>query len=129
MSPELKVTIGSAADKITIGPRKGDYIDFVLERQSLRASTTVYLYDDNLSLLKFFEELSKNWQGWEGTKNWKSLEGDLSIQCSTDKLGHVAFNLEISNNNIEPSWTLRTTVMAEAGNLNDLLTQVRTVLA
>ncbi|MFZ9595110.1 MAG: DUF6228 family protein [Bdellovibrionia bacterium] len=130
MNAEKQISIISeGAGLLKLGPRKGEYIDVGIERQSLLASTRVYLYDDNRSLLRLFEELAANWRGWEGSKDWSSLEGDVTISCTTDNLGHISFNVELTNNNTEPPWTIRTKLTVDAGILEKILKEARIVLA
>ncbi len=67
MNTEKQISIASeGAGLLKLGPRKGEYIDVGIERQSLLASTRVYLYDDNRGLLRLFEELAANFGGVDG---------------------------------------------------------------
>ncbi len=113
---------------LRLGPRHGEYLNVELEGPELRASTRIYLYEDNLSLLKLFEELSKNWKGWGGVKSWASLEGDFKVSCASDKLGHISFSLEIVNRTVDPEWAVRTTVRVDSGSLDDLFKQEKALL-
>ncbi|MEO5969573.1 MAG: DUF6228 family protein [Bdellovibrionia bacterium] len=131
MNPKNQMIIKSfsGSELFRIGPRQGDYLEMELEVRSLRASTRIYLYDDNGSFLRFFEDLSKSWKGWEGPKSWKSLEEDLKISCTVDKLGHVSFVLEMTNGIGDPQWTVKTTLKVDSGSLENIFDQARTLFA
>lgn len=51
-----------------------DNLTVTAELQGLRASKNVYDFDGWSTLLSLFEELALNWRGWEGNKNFDSLE-------------------------------------------------------
>src|SRR5690242_13058300 len=89
---------------LKLGPRHGDSLELTIERQSLRASAIIYLYNDYVSLLKFFEDLERHGDGsaWNGLKSWSSIEEDLKISCSIDSLGHVTLDIELTNNFMTP---------------------------
>jgi len=40
------------------------------------------------ALVAFFEDLANSWRGWDGLKEWASVEHDLSISAESDDLGH-----------------------------------------
>jgi hypothetical protein len=46
--------------------------------------------EDDSDLYGFFERLSDDWRGWEGVREWRSLEGEMSIDARHDGRGHVA---------------------------------------
>ena len=130
MSSQNKIIIQSESSGVLrLGPRYGEYLDLELEHHSLRASTKIYLYEDNVSLLSFFEGLSQRWQGWDDIKTWSSVEGDLKLSSSIDSLGHVSFGLDMANTVISPGWLIKTTLVVDAGSLALLAQQARNVLS
>jgi hypothetical protein len=34
-----------------------------------------------------FADAAKDWKGWVGAKTWKSIEGELRLELTTDRLG------------------------------------------
>jgi hypothetical protein len=38
---------------------------------------------------EFFRDLAAHWRGWDGKKTWGLLEGDLVVEFSHDRIGHV----------------------------------------
>lgn len=45
-------------------------------------------------LADFFQRQADDWRGWEGVRDWQSLEGDLSIQAS-HQYGHVQLRITL----------------------------------
>src|SRR5207302_10395965 len=50
------------------------------------------------SLVSFFDELVAEWHGWEGTKEWGSLEGDFTLAATHDGLGTVTLRAHLWHN-------------------------------
>jgi hypothetical protein len=40
-------------------------------------------------LVNYFDDLADHWQGWDGVKEYKSLEGKLALSARHDGYGHV----------------------------------------
>jgi len=70
-------------------------------------------------LAALFAFLSDNWKGWEGSKNWSSLEGELSIEAHSDRIGHVYLAVRLRDG-APARWTLEVDLVLEAGMLADL---------
>lgn len=70
-----------------------------IKSKHLSSYTDVYAFDPfDSKLVRFFENLAENWKGFEGKKEWSSLEGEFSLNCTSDRLGHFAFKVTIRNN-------------------------------
>src|SRR5215207_3128920 len=67
-----------------------------LRLDGLAASVTVvHHYASGFQdLADFFEQHAHNWRGWEGTREWKSLEGDLRIEARHE-YGHVQLRVTL----------------------------------
>ncbi len=90
----------------------------------LTSFTDVYAFDPfNFNLVRFFEDLAKNWKGFDGEKEWSSLEGEFSLVCTSDNLGHFA--LEATIRNIEDTRCARKTIYIEAGQLEKIILEAR----
>jgi hypothetical protein len=70
-----------------------------------------------------FARMSAHWRGWEGELSWSSPEGELTLHCTQDRTGHVAIRVELRSGSPSSDWSVRTTVMAEAGQLEELARQ------
>jgi len=67
-----------------------------------------------------FADMARQWSGWHGELVWESLEGELAIRCSYDRLGHIAIRVEFRSGHMPDDWQVMATVMAEAGQLEDI---------
>ncbi|MFJ4029345.1 DUF6228 family protein [Paenarthrobacter sp. NPDC089989] len=47
-----------------------------------------------LGLLSFFDELARNWRGWDGEISFASIEGDLRLTAKHEGHVRIAFELE-----------------------------------
>ncbi len=65
------------------------YLSVTLEGIDLRATRRVYAgYDEGFAkLARYFNALATDWRGWNGSRYYESIEGDLRIQATHD--GHV----------------------------------------
>jgi hypothetical protein len=52
-------------------------------------------------LADFFERQAQDWRGWEGIRQWESLEGDLKIEARHE-YGHV--QLRVTVRKMLPNW-------------------------
>jgi hypothetical protein len=71
-------------------------VNAVLTDEGLSASRPVYHgYPSGFrDLVQFFEEMERDWRGWDGDRTWKSLEGDLRI-AARHEYGHVQFSITL----------------------------------
>ena len=94
---------------------------------SLHASVSVYVHGP-AGLVHFFEDISASWQGWTGVKEWKSIDEELAISASHDRLGHV--DLAVTLRLLGPygwDWEAKVHVPLEAGaKLEETLIGLRT---
>ncbi len=67
-----------------------------------------------------FARMSERWSGWPGALTWSSLEGELSLSCTQDPLGHVAIRVELRSGPMADDWRAQATIMTEAGQLEAL---------
>lgn len=64
------------------------YFSVEIADPTIRAVSRLYAYGcEALALL--FDEMAHDWRGWSGTKEWASLERELSLSCTADRKGHV----------------------------------------
>ncbi len=81
----------------------------------------VSAFTDAHGLPNFFEVIAKNWKGWQGEKEWSSIDGEFTIIAKSDKLGHISLAIEMRQDfgETEP-WRLKATVVVDAGQLDDI---------
>ena len=88
------------------GPDPYDGSHFVVEVAAPGISVTqrVFMFGfDWPALATYFEDLSDSWRGWEGAREWASVEGDLRIHAESDPLGHCYLSFDVQGGP-DPSW-------------------------
>ena len=105
-------------------PTGQEYFRVTIKSRHLSSFTDVYAFDPfDSNLVKFFEDLARNWKGFDGEKEWSSLEGEFSLSCSTDNLGHFALEATIRNN--EDTRYARKTFLIESGQLEKIALETK----
>ena len=89
----------------------------------LSAVCRVYAGCEDSHPAPLFARMSAHWRGWEGAFEWQSPEGELSLRCGQDRAGHVYLRVGLRSGPGEADWALQTTVMAEAGLLEEIARQ------
>jgi len=56
------------------------------------------------------------WSGWEGKKSWYSMDGEVEIDATSDRTGHITLLVRIPANSAV-SWSAEARVVIEAGQL------------
>lgn len=56
------------------------------------------------------------WRGWEGKQSWRAIEGELEIDATADRTGHITLVVRIPGNPAAP-WSAEARVLIEAGQL------------
>jgi len=94
-------------------------IDVEINAAGLHARTAVYELDAS-SLAQFFKDMARDWRGWPDVREWKSLESDFSLSCTTDGLGHVSVRLQLYSDCSRTGWAAGVDLVLEAGQLDDI---------
>jgi Family of unknown function (DUF6228) len=89
----LPVEIGDGPDKLIFGNRRhlpdgSPYIvDVELRSSGLTADLSVYTSGDSefQDVVRFFADMPRDWRGWDGSRRYASLEGDLAIAAPTPR--------------------------------------------
>lgn len=76
-------------------------------------------YPDFEGLINYLAELERDWRGWHGTREWMSLEGDLSL-TATHTGGRLEFRVVLKR---APDWEVHVEMTIGAGE--DLSSAVR----
>ena len=105
-------------------PAGREYFRVTIRSVHLSAFTNVYIFDPfDTNLVRFFEDLADNWRGFNGEKEWSSLEGEFSLNCTSDNFGHFA--LEATIRNFEDTRYARKTIFIESGQLEKIALEAR----
>ena len=91
------------------GLRKTDgseYYRVTLRENQFEVSSLVYAFDPkDDGLAKFFTGLANDWKGWDGSREWSSLEGEFQLECEHDRVGHVVIRATLHSNPYGYGWT------------------------
>ena len=88
------------------------------------ARLRVYAYAPE-HLAAFFANMAEEWRGWVGEKVWESLEGEMVLRATADRLGHVLLHVHLTAPPSPPAWRFEGNVLIEAGMLEGLAVSVR----
>jgi hypothetical protein len=111
------VIIGTRSEGVTVldverlPHEEGEQVLVEISRGGLTAARWVFFFHDAPELARYFSSLSRHWRGWQGTREWKSLEGDLEIHA-THTGSHVDFVVSLRS---EPSWRSKISLTVAAG--------------
>jgi hypothetical protein len=97
-----------------------------LTDHNLSAAGRVYAGYSHAHPAPLFAEMARQWAGWQGELHWRSLEGELTLRCGRDRLGHISIRVELRFGPLHDDWRAAATVMVEAGQLERLARQAST---
>jgi len=110
------IRAGDGAE-LVLGPPDPDAFAAHLHAPGLDAEVAVFHYGGDF-LGRYFAELAANWRGWEGDREWRSLEGALEFHASISKAGAVLLQVVLRNSAF--SWRLTYDFGIENGELDVL---------
>lgn len=97
-----------------------EYFTVEVSDPTIRATARVYAYQA-IGLAELFDTMAREWRGWSGALEWHALEGDFSLECRADGIGHVQIEVLLSE---QPGnsgrWQVRVVAQTEAGQLDAL---------
>jgi hypothetical protein len=123
-----KVIIKSAntGAKLEFSEVRNEYFTVVFSSVSLSASHRVWVYTgDCEQLVCLFVEMAENWTGWEGAKTWDAIEGDFTLSCTSDRLGHITLEVELVGRDDPELWSAKFNIEVEAGQLEKIANEIK----
>jgi hypothetical protein len=92
----------------------------------LTTSMNVYNAPYGTSLNYYFDDLAQNWQGWDQSKNWRSLEGEFSLETFMSKTGHANMQVKMYiYGRSEDDSVVKINLDIEAGQLEKISNEVK----
>ncbi len=88
--------------------------------QNLVAAVPVYAGYAPAHPVPLFTEMAQKWSAWSGELVWQSLEGELTIRSSRDRVGHVFIRVELRSGQMPEDWRVSANVLAEIGQLESI---------
>lgn len=79
----------------------------------LEVTRDVYEYGDYERLAAMFEGMAEDWRGWDGEREYFSLEEDLEIVGTHD--GHVRLRLRLNQHSGPGVWTVGVNAVLDPG--------------
>nr|WP_272952597.1 DUF6228 family protein [Kribbella amoyensis] len=73
------------------------------------------------SLDAYFSDLAERFRGWEGVREWRSLEGQLRIVAKWSSRGHVTLRVHLRSTHHRDVWETSAEFDVEAGAEMDAL--------
>ncbi len=122
------VTIKSANDatRLTFGNAAAGSFTTTLESARFSGRVEVSTYISG-SPSRLFEEIAREWRGWDGEKDWAALDDELRLTASSDHTGHTTLVVVMHDHDSPENWRLEAKLVLEAGQLEDLARAVRKV--
>jgi hypothetical protein len=118
--------IKSAHDGTTLefSDVRGDYYRVSLTGPTFHGDCVVYGYEPASHLSGFFRDMATSWQGWQGKKEWSSLQDELELAATIDSTGHIRLSVCLRSGPTPLGWTLLAVLLLEAGSLEQIARQV-----
>jgi hypothetical protein len=120
---QFSVTSSEDQAALELNDFKRNFCTATLRSRGVSGTAAVGTYM-SAGLADLFQFCADNWKGWEGTKRWGSLEGELSIVAHSDRVGHVYLWVELREG-APAKWTLKAGLVVDAGILSSLATRAR----
>lgn len=108
---------------------KGALLSFsaTINSANLKCSINVdgYMSDSLPAYFAELDNLMTNFGGWEGSREWSSLEGEIAIVATADSLGHVTAIITLKSGHYDLDWNTEIGLLLEAGQLSGIVKDVR----
>lgn len=126
-SPDLVVISTAGEPRLTLSHLRYEADDIsryraTLETSGLHATADVYSLGDG-GLPGFFHKLAQEWRGWDGAEDWRSLESQLALSATSDRLGHLSLVVRVRPSAATEDWTAMATLQLDGGSSLERLTR------
>jgi uncharacterized protein DUF6228 len=105
---------------------EGEYFTVEFTSKAVAAKRRVWAYTDGNLLVKMFESMASAINGWQGQVEWSSIEGERTLTCLCDKLGHVHVDVDLKDDaNGGERWSVSSRIQSELGQLPRIASDAR----
>ena len=86
-------------------------------------------------IVAWLQRISDHWRGWEGSRDWRSLEGHVCALATHDGRGHIslAFTARDQSYKAPPAprsaWSMTVVVVLDVGQLDRLIAEAKGLVA
>ncbi len=131
--PELRIDSNRYGGVFAINrAERADYYPAAMKCGSVEAAAGFYETQIR-ALADLFREMAEAWHGWDGECSWRSLEGEVHLRATHDKLGTVALIVGLRNDVYDPAEGFLSTVegklFLDAGGLDRLARRAAKLVA
>ena len=77
-------------------------------------------YDGERTLGLLFRRMADDWRGWDGEREWASIEGLFDLTATHDGLGHVSLRVRLRSGLYDEDWNAGGVIWLDAGGLSKL---------
>jgi hypothetical protein len=110
--------------ELLLSAQDGNFITVTLGTydKSFNATKRIYLHPKGPELVRLFDDMAAAWRGWQGKKEFTSVGGDLRIEATADRMGHIQLRTTVSNDVPPPDdqWQVSVSIWLEAGSMDFL---------
>ncbi len=123
---EVVIRSSQTGAAITFSAWRDLYFNVRFSSPRISFGKTVYAYTDHAALVDLFERMATSWKGWQGTKEWASMESDMDLRCTHDGLGHIDLELSLINKDGQAEWWRSSAhLVVDAGQLDRIAFELR----
>ena len=126
MEPSATIKSADDATRLIFFDASGESFTAALESAQFSGRVLVSTYHSGPPSL-LFENMARQWRGWEGEKQWAALEDELRLTASSDLTGHIELTVAMRDYSSPADWGLRATLRLEAGQLEEMARAVKKV--
>lgn len=76
--------------------------------------------------IRFFEEMNKEWKGWQGLKVWDAMTGEYSMSASFKPTGLILLVADINSQTSNTDWKSTLALPIEPGQLDNYTEKLET---
>jgi hypothetical protein len=114
------LVIESCDARSSLALRASDRAYFLADlRGAGLAATALVSRHMSLGLAGFFAGIAADWTGWDGVREWRSFEGELTLHAESQRTGHVHLRVDLRCGT-PPDWKAQAGLLLESGQLDRL---------
>ncbi len=132
MIDSVVIKSASSSNTLTLSESSGlklppgkEYFRVTVTGEGLSASAKIYAYQPYSRITTLFDTLAVNWSGWTGVKQWSSLEGELTLKCTSQKTGIIKLNITLLSGHYDDDWSIETKIYIEPNQLDKIASDMK----
>lgn len=122
----FSIKSSSSNEQFVFSERDGEFFQFEVVGEAIRASRKVSTYTDEFGVAKLFSKVDELGTPWHGVESWESLEGEFVINITCDSSGHVTIQIKLTQwNGGNEDWHITVHLNTELGQLTKIASEAR----